>query len=39
MNFVLEGELYNNMDSSALDLLKKMLISNPKHRITASKAL
>jgi serine/threonine protein kinase len=39
MNFILEGDLYSNMDSYALDLLKKMLISDPKYRITASKAL
>jgi serine/threonine protein kinase len=39
MNFTLEGELYSNIDPAAMDLLRKMLLANPKDRITASLAL
>lgn len=35
MNFKLEGDNYNFVDVDALDLLKKMLVSNPKKRVTA----
>lgn len=39
MNIRLEGDRYSNLDPRALELLKKMLSTNPKERITAAEAL
>jgi len=39
MNFKLEGERYNQIDALAMDLLRKMLVADPKQRITANLAL
>jgi serine/threonine protein kinase len=39
MKIDFSAEVYNNLENSALDLLKKMLVANPKERITASSAL
>ena len=37
LNF--EGERYTNINPEALELLKNMLVANPKCRISASQAL
>lgn len=39
MKINFEGERYSNLNSEALELLKKMLVANPKQRITAKEAL
>lgn len=38
-NFSLEGEEYEKVDKIVMDLLRKMLKSNPEERITAEAAL
>lgn len=39
MKISFEGERYSNLNPEALELLKKMLVANPKQRITANEAL
>ena len=39
MAFDLNSEMYKKLDKKELQLLKKMLIANPKERITAENAL
>lgn len=39
MSFNLEAEQYSKIDHQAMDLLKKMLKSNPQERIKAKNAL
>ena len=39
MNIKLEGERYSNVDPQAMNLLRKMLLSNPKERVSAEEAL
>ena len=39
MKFSLTGEAYKDIDPAAIDLLKSMLLGNPKDRVTASSAL
>lgn len=39
MNIKLEGERYSNIDPQAMNLLKKMLLSNPNERVSAEEAL
>lgn len=39
MNINLDDEKYSNLEPEALNLLKKMLVSNPSERITATQAL
>jgi serine/threonine protein kinase len=39
MKINLEGDRYAGIDKDAMDLLKKMLLADPKQRLTASEAL
>lgn len=39
MNIKLEGERYSNVDPQAMNLLRRMLLSNPKDRVSAEEAL
>jgi serine/threonine protein kinase len=39
MNIKLDGEKYNNVDPQAMDLLRRMLLSNPAERVSAAQAL
>jgi serine/threonine protein kinase len=39
MNINLDDEKYSNLEPEALNLLKKMLVSNPSERITAAQTL
>ena len=35
MDFRLEGERYGQVEGEAMDLMRKMLLADPKQRITA----
>lgn len=39
MKINLEDEKYKNIKGESMDLLKRMLIANPKNRISAAEAL
>jgi hypothetical protein len=39
MEFDLDSQKYNSIDNKAMELLKKMLLEDPKQRISASQAM